>query len=201
MPESRSTDRVIETYRTFIAIELPAGIRRKIKEHIDHLRIALPDVRASWTREDNLHLTLKFFGDTPLAKIDGLSHALQGAAKRVAPFEMTIKDCGAFPSRGKPNVLWIGIEDPSGRLRQLQGALEDRCAEAGFPRDERAFHPHLTIARLRHPHGARGLAELHKEIGFDPVSVKVTDVCLIRSELSSQGSRYTVIARHEFHSA
>jgi len=190
--------KTIDSYRAFIAIELPADTRRQVKKHIENLRAALPDVRASWTREDNLHLTLKFLGDTPIEKIDSLSRALQAAANRVARFEMIIKGPGAFPSSGKPNVLWIGIEDSSGNLHKLQEALEDSCAEAGFPRDARAFHPHLTIARLRHPHGARRLAELHKKTDFDPMTVRVEDVCLIRSELSSQGSRYTVIARHEF---
>ena len=189
----------IDSYRTFVAIELPTDIRRKVTEHVDQLRQELPDVRASWTRENNIHLTVKFLGDTPIERIEGLSQALERAAKQVEVFEMIVKGCGSFPPNGKPKVLWIGIEDPSGQLNKLHRALEDCCAAIGFPRDERALHPHLTIARLRQAHGASRLAELHRETHFDPVSVMVKDVCLIRSELSSEGSRYTVIARHEIH--
>ena len=95
-------------------------------------------------------------------------------------------------------IQTLGIHDPSGQLTNYHRALEGECAKAGFPRDPRPFHPHLTIARLRQPHGSRRLAELHKEIGFDPVTVNVGDGCLIRSELRSEGSRYTVISRDGF---
>ncbi|HKP35381.1 MAG TPA: RNA 2',3'-cyclic phosphodiesterase [Pyrinomonadaceae bacterium] len=186
-------------HRLFIAIELPAQVRHAIRQHIDLLRRELPDVRASWTREENLHLTLKFLGDTPVEKIESLSQAVRHAATRVTPFEIEIAGCGAFPTKAQPRVLWIGVSatEPS-PLQTLFKSLEDECAAAGFPRDERPFHPHLTIARLRQPHGARDLANLHKEIGFDRLSVRAEEVCLIRSELSSQGSRYTVIDRHGF---
>lgn len=192
--------KTIDSYRTFIAIELSAHNRNLVSKHIDRLLAELPDVRASWTREDNLHLTLKFLGDTPIERIESLSHALERAANQVAGFEIIIKGCGAFPSRGKPKVLWIGISTQPfllahSPLAALHTAIENECAAAGFLRDERALHPHLTIARLRQPHGARRLAELHKEMEFDPVAVKVKCVCLIRSELSAAGSRYSIIAR------
>ena len=183
------------SWRLFIAIELPATLRRRVQDHIDQLKKALPDARASWTREENLHLTLKFLGDTPVNRVEALSQAAARAAAQVSPFEVIIGGCGAFPTRGQPRVLWIGIEDPTGAQNKLYRALEDECARAGFPREARPFHPHLTIARLRQPHGARRLVELHEEIGFDPVPVNVSDVCLIRSELKSGGSRYTVISR------
>ena len=187
-----------EVWRLFFAIELPAEVRHKINNHIDRLRAELPDVRASWTRESNLHLTLKFLGDTPLEKVEALSQALQHAAAKVTRFKMEIAGCGAFPPRGQPRVLWIGTEDTSGSLSRLHTALENECAIAGFPRDDRSFHPHLSIARLRQPHGSRDLAKLHKDLDFEPLVVKVGEVCLIRSELSSEGSRYTIVSRHQF---
>lgn len=183
-------------WRIFIAIELPAIVRQKLKAHIDGLRSALPDVRASWSREDNLHLTLKFLGDTPVTKVEALEQAAQRAASRVEPFEIVVGGCGAFPPKGQPRVLWIGIEDPSGRLALLHRALEDECANAGFPYEERPFHPHLTIARIRKPHDSRQLAVVHKEIRFEPETVFASELAVIRSELRSEGSRHTVISRH-----
>ena len=187
----------LESWRIFVALELPESLRQKITRHMDRLREQLPEVRASWTRAQNLHLTLKFLGDTPVARVEAVAAALSGAANSCGPFEIAVGDCGAFPPRGKPNVLWIGIDDPSGKLHKLQAALETECADAGFQRDQRTFHPHLTIARLRHPSDARGLAEVHRRLGFESTAVRVTDACLIRSELSSAGSRYTILARHE----
>lgn len=157
----------------------------------------MPDVRASWTRKDNLHLTLKFLGDVPVTKVAALSEATQRAASTVEKFELVINGCGAFPPHGQPRVLWIGIENPCGKLAQLHEALENECANAGFAREARAFHPHLTLARLRQPHGSRQLAQLHKERGFISETISVSELLVIRSELSSQGSRYTVLGRHE----
>jgi 2'-5' RNA ligase len=187
-----------ESWRTFFAIELPAEVRSKIKTHIDKLRAELPDVRASWTREENLHLTMKFFGDVPVADVERISAAAAHAVASVHPFELTVGGCGAFPPKGQPRVLWIGTEDSSGSLRKLHAALENECADLRFPRDQRPYHPHLTIARLRQPHGARDVANLHRNIGFDSLPVTVEEICLVRSELRSQGSRYTVVACHAF---
>lgn len=185
-----------ESWRLFIAIELPAEIRHGIKEHIDRLRAELPEVRASWVREQNLHLTLKFLGDTPLERVERLSRAVQAAASGMTQFEIDIRDSGSFPPRGTPSVLWVGIEDPSSNLNKLHDALENECERAGFARDARSFHPHFTIARLRGSQGARKLSDLHKSTDLPALRVRVRCVCLIRSELSSAGSRYTVVARH-----
>jgi len=187
-----------EEWRLFIAIELPASLRRAISEHIDRLRQAVPEARASWTREENLHLTLKFLGNTRVKKVESVSKAVERTAQRVAPFEILVGGCGAFPPRGQPRVLWIGIDDRSGNLATAHGFLEEECAKVGLARESRPFHPHLTIARLRQLKGARELATAHEQCRFDSIAVGVNDLCLIRSELSSEGSRYTVIARHAF---
>ncbi len=215
-----------ETFRTFIAIEVPAHIRRAIKVHIDQLRSVFPEMRASWSREDNLHLTLKFLGDVPVKRITSLSEALAGAALTIQPFELKVSDCGMFPPHGKPKVLWIGCADapsssPSTEARDvgissasaefsssvarpfssppilsLYQAIEDACAAAGFAREARTYHPHLTIARLREAKGARALAEHHTRIGFAPQTFLVSDVVLFRSKLSSKGSEHTALSRH-----
>ena len=185
-----------ESWRLFVAIELPASLREGVRDHIDRLRDSVPDARASWAREENLHLTLKFLGETPVSKVEALSLAVERAAAQVSPFSAIVGGSGAFPPRGQPRVLWIGIDDSTGNLMKLYRSLEDECFQAGFSREERPFNPHLTVARLRQPHGSRRLAEVHQQIGFDPVPLNVSDVCLIRSELRSEGSRYSVIGRH-----
>jgi RNA 2',3'-cyclic 3'-phosphodiesterase len=187
-----------ESWRLFIAIELPAEIRQTIKQHITRLRDACPDVRASWTREENLHLTLKFFGDVAVNRVDTLSQSLMRAVAHTTELDLVIEGCGVFPPRGKPNVLWVGISpETAPACVRLYQAIEDECARVGFKRDEQKFHPHLTVARLRHPTGARDLANLHQATQFESVAFKVTSASLIRSELSNSGSRYTIAARHE----
>jgi 2'-5' RNA ligase len=186
-----------ETWRVFIAIELPPNIRARIAEHIERLRATIPEVRASWGREDNLHLTLKFLGDIPVTNIEKLSAAASTAASKVVPFEIVVEGCGAFPPRGQPRVLWIGI-DPGGQTSCLHlfQKLEDECENLGFAREPRPFHPHLTIARIRQPHGSRQLAAMHTEIGFNREAISVSELAVIRSELRSEGSKHTVISQH-----
>ena len=89
-----------EFWRLFIAMELPLSLCQGVQNHINRLRQEVPEVRASWTRGENLHLTLKFLGDTPVTKVEALSQATQRAAHQVSPFELVIGDCGAFPPRG-----------------------------------------------------------------------------------------------------
>jgi len=123
--------------------------------------------------------------------------AAAATAKAIDPFELAIGGCGWFPPHGKPKVLWIGIDDLEARLHKLQDALQERCADAGFDRDERSFHPHLTIARLRSPAGSRDLAETHKAHGFTSQRLAVSEVVVFRSELLHEGSKHTAISRHK----
>jgi RNA 2',3'-cyclic 3'-phosphodiesterase len=214
----------MQTYRTFIAIEVPGEIRRQIRAYIDQLRAAFSDVRASWSREDNLHLTLKFLGDVEVSRIDSLSQACTHAARDVQRFELALTDCGTFPPHGKPKVLWLGIgyagvspaASPEARaspsttsakieripeatenpLVSLHAAIERTCASAGFAREARPYHPHLTIARLREAKDSRALAERHRQSELAAKPFVVSEVVLFSSELSSHGSKHTPLSHH-----
>lgn len=208
----------VDSYRTFIAIELPRPLRAKLTEHINRLRRDVPDIRASWSRESNLHLTLKFLGNVLLSEIPTLSDAIGRAVSDIKPFDLTVAGCGVFPPKGKPNVLWIGIDRSAGILRAGRGhfartssseknftpspltvlhqRIEDECANADFPREPRAFHPHLTIARLRKPGNERRLAEAHQNLGFPPETFPVSEVVVFKSEALREGSNHTPISRH-----
>ncbi len=184
-----------EEWRSFCAIELPAEVRAGLQHHVSRLREAVPEAAASWSRPENVHLTLKFLGNVRKDKLPLIS----AAASRVtneAPFSIRIGGAGVFPKPYRPQVLWIGVEDPSGRLSELQCRLEEECAKEGFAKEDRAYKPHLTIARLRHPEGARQLAEAHLQTNFNPIEISVTEFVLFRSELSPKGSRYTAISKH-----
>lgn len=184
------------TFRTFIALELPAQLRAAVIDYIKQLRDKVPGANASWSREDNLHLTLKFLGDVPVARIDDVSAAASAAACASGPFELILAGSGVFSSRGKPSVLWIGIEDPRGGLQRVQQRLEEECAARGFTRDARAYHPHLTVARIRKPHGAKDLAAVHLASDFPAHTFTAKELVVFRSELLPQGSRHTPISRH-----
>lgn len=190
------TQRNNETWRVFCAIELPSLVLDKISEHINRLRAGAPDSPASWSRPENVHLTLKFLGEISQNRVADLSKAAAAAVAGFSPFEILIKDTGSFPKHGTPRVFWIGIDDYSGKLAQLQAKLDEECLRFGFAKEARTFNPHLTIARGRKPQGARALATAHKEMGFTSTEICVSQLMVIRSELSSRGSNYTAISRH-----
>ena len=187
-----------EEWRTFCAVELPDHVREGLREHVQRLREAVPEAAASWTRVENIHLTLKFFGNVDVDRIPTISDAASRAIKDSSPFQIGVGGTGVFPKPSRPQVLWIGVSDPSGKLSSLQRQLENECAKKGFEKEDRAYRPHLTIARLRKPEGARRLADTHLQMKFDPAEIEIKELVLFRSELSSKGSRYTPITRLEF---
>jgi 2'-5' RNA ligase len=132
---------------------------------------------------ENIHLTLKFFGNVDVDRIEAISRAIDRAVKNVAPFDIGIGKTGTF----RTQVLWIGVTDPSATLTTLHEKLGS---------EDRAYRPHLTIARIRRLEGARQLADAHVQMQFENVSVRVKEVVLFRSELSPRGSKYTAISKH-----
>ncbi len=142
--------------RLFVAVPLSQDVRDDVIALVDRVRAsvggsagdgvaAAREVR--WVRMDGLHLTLRFLGPTLDDRIPAIEGAMRGAAESVGPFPVRIAGGGAFPDPRRPRVLWIGVTDGGDRLRSVAGILEDGLVAAGWPRDERAFRAHLTLAR------------------------------------------------------
>jgi len=145
---------------------------------------------------ENIHLTLKFFGNVALDRVPMISEAASRAVAEFSAFPIVIGNTGVFPRPSRAQVLWIGVSDPSGKLSALQERLENECAAEGFSKEDRAYRPHLTIARIRRPEGARRLADAHLQIPFPTTQVELKELILFRSELSPKGSKYTAISKH-----
>lgn len=187
-----------DEWRTFCAIELPHDVRAQLQDHVRRLREAVPDASASWSKPENVHLTMKFFGNVPTQNLAKISAAASRVAKEFSSFQIRIGGTGVFPRRSRPQVLWIGIEDSTGRLSALQQRLEEEFEREGFPKENRGYRPHLTIARLRRPEDARPLAEAHIQTKFSFIEIPVNELVVFRSQLSPKGSVYTAISQHEF---
>ena len=192
--EPRKSTKGTEDWRVFCAIELPAEVRGRLEDHMWRLRKEVPDAAASWSRVENIHLTLKFFGNVEVARIQKISEAAERAVKEFSMFQIGVGGTGVFPRPSRPQVLWIGVIDQAGQLGALQEKFENECAAEGFPKEDRAYTPHLTIARLRKPEGARHLADAHVQMKFERIEVRVKEIVLFRSELSPKGSKYSVIS-------
>ena len=185
-----------EVWRVFCAVELPELVRARLEDHVSRLRKEVLDAAASWSRVENIHLTLKFFGNVEVKQIARISEAAERVVKQFSTFQIAVGETGVFPRASRPQVLWISVSDPSRQLTALQEKLENECAAEGFLKENRAYRPHLTIARLRKAEGARQLAETHLRMPFEPVEIEVKEIVVFRSELSPKGSKYTPVSRH-----
>ncbi|HJT26523.1 MAG TPA: RNA 2',3'-cyclic phosphodiesterase [Pyrinomonadaceae bacterium] len=185
-------------WRVFCAVELPAEVRARLEEHILRLRKEVPDAVVSWSRVENIHLTLKFFGNVAVKRIEKISEVADRVGRQFSRFQIRVGDTGVFPRPSRAQVLWIGVSDPSGQLSALHKNFEDECGAVGFEKEDRAYRPHLTIARLRKPEGAQRLAEAHLQMKFETIEVELKELVVFRSELSPKGSRYTPISRVSF---
>jgi len=185
--------------RVFCAVDLPSATKKRILNHIQRLKALVPAARASWSRESNLHLTLKFIGEIPVERVQNFQMAISRAVDGVPQFPLVIAETGVFRRPHDPKVLWVGITDQTGDLIRLQSRLETECEQERFPKEARQFHPHLTLARIRHQQGARELARAHMNFGFAAEEILVAELILVRSELGSGGSKYTTISRHQLH--
>lgn len=177
--------------RAFIGVELPDEARRRLAGLQDGLREVPADVK--WVEPEHLHITLKFLGEIAASQRAQLPIRLDEAASTIPRFSVALGGLGAFPSLAAPRVIWVGCEDGARELARLAEAIDARTEPLGVPREERPFAAHLTLGRVRSPHGRAALAERLRTTAWDPPPAwPVERVTLYRSELSPSGPRYTV---------
>ena len=185
----QAIDQEREVVRTFICIEIPESIKKRVNSLQETLRQT--EAQVSWTNPSNIHLTLKFLGGVKASRIERVGKALERSASGIGPFEIGIGGTGCFPSPRSPRVLWVGVSSVPEQLRQLYANLEDELAREGFEREKRKFSPHLTIARIRAPHNSAKVADALIGRGFDSETFIATEVIVMRSDLKPTGSIYT----------
>ena len=114
----------VQVWRVFCAVELPDDVRAQLQEHIARLRKEFPDAAASWSRVENIHLTLKFFGNVAVDRIPQILTAATRVTEQFSQFEIEVGKTGVFPRPSRAQVLWIGVSDPLGQLSTLQHQFE-----------------------------------------------------------------------------
>jgi len=153
--------------RSFLAIEIPRTILKKIEEVQDDLKSSRADVR--WVSPEKIHFTLKFFGNIDESRIDPIVKSIERPIQNISPFSLKVRGVGAFPHLKNPRVIWMGLVDGKEVLAYFQKQLERELEKIGFEPEERAFHPHLTLGRMKSSKGREELAgrmERHKEEEF-----------------------------------
>lgn len=182
--------------RAFVAVTLAPKLLAEIETIQRRLNRAIGRDLVRWTRPDQLHLTLKFFGNLEIGAVPDITKALHEAAREISTFRLTVEEPGVFPSIRRPSVIWLGIGGDVESLRQLQAHVERLTAGAGSHSEDRAFHPHLTIGRVRgRDQDTSSVGPAIHGVAVPEFSVwPVRDVHLVQSTLSQHGSIYASLA-------
>ncbi len=196
--------------RTFIALELDESLRRFLGDIISQAAAELPALH--WVDPAGIHLTLAFLGGLTDEQLAAATHASEAAAQGAVPFEYRLKGLGVFGPSLQPRVIWMGVEDqPSGQvqgspLQWLHRLLAKELELQGFELEKRPFSPHLTLARVKQPlspYEQQSLQRLlhSKQAAASSPICHVNHLCVMKSELSRAGAKYTCLQAFNFSSS
>lgn len=180
--------------RLFVAIDPSDEVRARLAAALNRVSAIAP--RARWVRPASLHLTLFFVGHVDDARVDQVAEAVGRATSRSPPLSFSVIGVGAFGRAPRPKILWAGITADAGALVALQAAVSEELVTLGFVAEDRAFAPHLTLARAGVRDGDVDLAAARAALeGLDAGASAVGEVVLYRSETPRGGAVYTPLIR------
>jgi len=187
----------MEQVRSFIAIELPDGLKLELSQLEARLKLGEPPW-VKWVDPYGIHLTLKFLGNVAVNRLGDITGAMETAAQGIPPFRLEVKELGVFPNLRRAQVAWVGISGEVDKLGQLQQRLESNLAPLGFAPESRPFTPHLTLARLRNqasPDERQRFGQLIGSTKFESAhAIEVDAINLMRSQLTREGAIYSRIS-------
>lgn len=179
------------TLRLFIAIEIPPDVKSQFAPVLRELKAVPVDVR--WESFEKLHITLKFLGDTNADLLPQIIRHLDTAIHCVSPFAVRYSGLGCFPNQRDPRIIWIGVEDMQHAMHPLVESIEKTMAALGIERDRKAFHPHVTIGRIRSQRNIRDLLRTMESTTLKSHTTNVSHIVLVKSELKPGGSEYSTV--------
>jgi len=186
--------------RLFLAIDIPPHARETVVSIQNRFKTL--GLNASWVRSGNIHLTLKFLGNTPSERVAEIRESVSEVVEFFPVFKLALGEVDIFPNFKKPRVLWINLKDIFNRLKILQNEIDIKMGEIGFLKEKKEFNPHLTLARIKHAKAKarESLEELKQGKGFitsiNQKYFQVSSVLLLRSDLTPKGPVYTVLGEY-----
>jgi RNA 2',3'-cyclic 3'-phosphodiesterase len=188
----------VKSLRAFLALDPPPEVRKETGIIQNRLKkILRGDIR--WTNPAGMHLTLKFFGTIFETEVDRISQTVGEITARVIPPVLEVKTVGMFPGTRRPRVIWLGIDGDVDRLVRLQEEIDRKLFTEGFPKEERPFQPHLTLARIRPPGRMTGLEDIAAgDDDYAAGSFTAAGLVLFKSDLTPRGALYTELVKFPF---
>lgn len=174
--------------RLFIALPL----KEHVKDQLDKLTATLKRHGGSvkWVKADNIHLTLRFLGETEENLVEKIKEHIDEAVKSHRQVPTSITTLGGFPNLNRPRVIWVGIEENIEALRKMARDIEHRMRDLGFEKEKKPFKAHLTLGRVRHPKGLENLTGFMSDYRLEEMPLLFDRVVLFKSTLTPQGPIY-----------
>ncbi len=186
--------------RSFIAIELPEAVKEFLEETSSELKKCGADVK--WVKTAGIHLTLKFLGNVRMGLIPVIEQRARPIFAAQRPVRVQVRGLGAFPSLGRPRVIWAGLQVSGETLSILVKELEQELELLGFKAEKRAFAPHLTLGRVRSGKGGADLVQaVRQRMTIAGPTFEADHAILFQSILKPSGAEYFAISRFEFSSS
>ena len=180
--------------RTFIAVDLSEEQKEGLYTLQKELKKEFNNVK--WVNHSNLHVTLKFIGETEEEDAERFSEIVQKAVRGFAPFEMSLNELGFFPGPHKPRIIWVGVDKGKEELQKIWKEVELAFQEEGFPLSDKNFKPHVTIGRIRRVQKKVPAQKwINEHSAYDLSPYLVDNITVYRSDLQPQGAVYTPIDR------
>src|SRR5687768_1857815 len=186
-----------EKIRTFVSIDIDRPLLNRLHSFQQSLEGGVPRESVRWSSSEQLHLTLKFLGNVAASGLVELQNALRETIEPHPVLELSAEGLGGFPSLRNPRVIWVGVKGDVEPLLQLQTQIEKVTAPWAQKEENRAFHPHLTLGRVREKafRHTRRIGEFLQGVEQPRFGQwRAAEVHLMRSQLSPKGSTYTVLA-------
>ena len=194
MEKEHVVGRQMSVFRCFVAVELPMSLQDTVEGSTIEMRERIGSDIVRWVPGRNIHLTLKFLGDTATSSLERIRASIEAVVVRFEPFEVAVGGFGAFPSHRNPRVLWLGLTAPQ-VLASLHREVDLATVRLGYTSDGRGFSPHLTVGRVRQNIAATDVQRIRSELERTKIGEigrwTVDAVQLFRSEPLPSGSVYT----------
>ncbi len=177
--------------RLFIATPLSETVEQKLAEIISRLKNIGGPVK--WVAPDNIHLTIKFLGETDEGLKGQLIDIIDEVALQTKAANFTISRLGGFPNLNRPRVIWAGLEGDKSQLENLASEVDNRVHRLGWDKETRGFKAHLTLGRVKRPQGMPELAEFIKNFKVETIPLKFDRLVLFKSTLTPSGPIYEIL--------
>jgi 2'-5' RNA ligase len=180
-----------ERTRAFAALEIDTEQKRRIGLYCDELRARPGAADWRWVRPEIVHITVRFFGDLDRKQLGRAQRAIQSLDRAWDTPNLRLGRLGAFPSLRRPQVLWLGIDDPDNALPSLAEQADRAIRAQGFGAPDKRFVGHLTVARARKGRRPSDLDQLTAGLTEPEGALTICSITLYRSDLRPEGPLYT----------